>query len=523
MKVHYAISKAFYASIVLAILSMFSCSSQNRLEGHVYYRLANNPTTLDPALIVDVTGGYISAKIFNGLVRLDENLNVIPDIAEKWEIRDNGKTYIFHIRHGVYFSNKREVTASDFKYSFQRNLSPEGRFPNTWVFSKILGAKDYMNKRKEDVSGIEVLDKYTLKIRLEEQFSPFIYLLTMTPAYVVPREEVERAGADFSAHPVGTGPFIVKEWKQGNELILSRNKGYFADKVKVKGIVYRIIPEDLTAVTEFEIGNIDMISIPVSEYSRFKGSPKWKNMISSVKGLNTYYLGFNCSRPPFNNIRLRRAVSSSIDRDKILRTFYEGRGRLAKGPVPDILRKWDLPSVQKYDPVEARRIIEEEGMKGKTVNFYVTQGEDQLDIAEIIQSYLNSTGLNVKIKQLEWSAYKSAINNGEADIFWLSWWADYPDPENFLFPLFQSSNHGAGGNRTMYTSKEADKFIETGRRTLLPEERNRYYRMAEEIIIQDAPWVFFWHKTDLTIRQPNLKSYKTYPIYSMDKGTEVSF
>jgi ABC-type transport system substrate-binding protein len=519
------IFKKLSICIPLVLLSFLSCSSQNRLEGHVYYRLANNPTTLDPALIVDVPGGYISAKIFNGLVRLDENLNVIPDIAEKWEICDNGKTYVFHIKHGVFFSNKREVIAYDFKYSFKRNLSPEGRFPNTWVFSRILGAKDYMNKKKNDVAGIEVLDRYTLRIRLEEQFSPFINLLTMIPAYVVPREEVEKAGADFSSYPVGTGPFILKEWKQGNELILSRNEGYFSDKAKakVKGIVYRIIPEDLTAVTEFEIGNLDLLGIPVSEYSRFKNSPKWKNMISSVNGLNTYYLGFNCSRPPFDNVRLRKAVSSAIDRDKILKTFYEGRGRAAKGPVPDILRKWDLPSVQVYDPATARRIIDVEGIKGKTVNFYVTQGEEQLDIAEIIQSYLNSAGLNVKIKQLEWSAYKSAINHGEADIFWLSWWADYPDPENFLFPLFHSTNHGAGGNRTMYTSKEADRLIEAGRRTLLPEDRNRYFRMAEEIIIQDAPWIFFWHKTDFTLSQPNLKNYKAYPIYSMDKGIEVSF
>lgn len=509
--------------ILLIIFLLFSCSSQNRLDGHVYYRLASNPTTLDPALIVDVTGGYISAKIFNGLVRLDENLNIIPDIAEKWEIKDYGKTYIFHIRQGVLFSNKREVTAHDFKYSFKRNLSPEGKFPNTWVFTNILGARDYMHKKKNDVAGIEVLDRYTLKIMLEDQFSPFINLLTMTPAYVVPQEEVEKRGADFSAHPVGTGPFIVKQWKQGNELILSRNEGYFSDKAKVNGIVYRIIPEELTAVTEFEIGNIDMISMPVSEYSRFKKAPEWMDMISSVKGLNTYYLGFNCSRPPFDNVRLRKAVAASIDRNKILKTFYEGRGRPAKGPVPDILRKWELPSVQAYDPDKARKIIEEEGMNGKIVNFYVTQGEDLLDIAEIIQFYLKNAGLNVKIKQLEWSAYKSAINNGEADIFWLSWWADYPDPENFLFPLFHSSNHGAGGNRTMYTNKEVDRLIETGRRTLLSEERSRYYRMAEEIIIQDAPWVFFWHKTDLTLRQPNLKRYKVYPIYSMDKGTEVSF
>jgi peptide/nickel transport system substrate-binding protein/oligopeptide transport system substrate-binding protein len=144
-------------------------------------------------------------------------------------------------------------------------------------------------------------------------------------------------------------------------------------------------------------------------------------------------------------------------------------------------------------------------------------------MAEIIQSYLNKTGLKVRIKQLEWSAYKSAVNKGEADLFWLSWWADYPDPENFLFPLFHSSNHGAGGNRSRYSNKEVDRLIEAGQKEPDISERDIYYSRAEKIINEEAPWVFFWHKIDFTLRQPYLKNYKIYPIYSMDKGVEVSF
>jgi ABC-type transport system substrate-binding protein len=508
--------------IIPVFFTFYSCSSGNRLRGYVYYRLSTDPTTLDPALIVDVTGGSISAKIFNGLVKLDERLNVVPDIADSWDVLDGGITYIFNIKKDVKYTNGRMVTADDFKYSFKRILAPAGKSPNTWVLEKISGAKDFMRGRSPDISGIEVQDRYTLKIRLDQPFSPFLYLLTMTAAYVVPQEEVERLGADFSSHPIGTGPFAMKEWRNNNEIILVRNNRYFAEHAKIEGMVYRIIPEDLTAVTEFELGNIDVITVPASEYSRYRTAPEWKEYLSSVNGLNTYYLGFNCSRPPFDDPDLRKAVSYAIDRGRILKTFYENRGRLAQGPVPDVLRKWQPQLPYSFDPQRAKKIIEA-GMKNRKVLFYIAPDQEVIDMAEIIQSYLQKVGLKVDIKQLEWSAYKAAINNGDADMFWLGWWADYPDPENFLFPLFHSSNHGASGNRSRYVNREVDQLIEAGQRALKASERNECYRLAEKIINEEAPWVFFWHKTDFTLRQPYLKNYRIYPIYSIDKGIEVSF
>ncbi|MGC2063991.1 MAG: ABC transporter substrate-binding protein [Thermodesulfovibrionales bacterium] len=505
------------------LILCLSCSSENRPKGQVIYRLNADPTTLDPAYIVDVTGGAIAAKLFNGLIRLDAELQIVPDIARKWEALDRGSTYVFHLRDDVLFSNGRAVSAEDFKYSFERLLSPKGRSPNTWVLEKMLGAKAYSQGNSDHITGVEVVDRYTLRIRLERPFAPFLQLLTMTAAYVVPREEVERLGSDFAVHPIGTGPFVLKEWRHNTELVLLGNPSCFSGKPHMGGIRYRIIPEDLTAVTEFELSNIDVIGVPAYEYSRFRSSDRWKGLLSSSRGINTYYLGFNCARPPFDNPELRKAVAAAVDRETILRTFYEGRGRLASGPVPDILRHWPTPALPVYDPVRAREIVLSVADRQPVINFYVNADQEVVDIAEIIQWYLRKAGIEVKIRQLEWSAYKAAINNGEADMFWLSWWADYPDPENFLFPLFHSSNHGAGGNRSRYTNTEVDRLIEAGQRSADDQERNQYYMKAEYIIAAESPWVFMWHKTDFTLRQSYLKNYRMYPIYSIDKGTEVSF
>lgn len=509
----------------LFFLTLFSqivsCSYNNRLDGFIYYRLNANPSTLDPALIVDVTGGLIAAKLFNGLVRLDRDMRIRRDIAEKWSISKDGLTYTFTLRQGVKFLNNRAVTTNDFRYSFKRVLDPHTRSPNTWVFEKIAGARDFMEGRAKDVSGLRVLNDHTLEIRLEKPFSPFLYLLTMSAAYVVPEEEVTKWGQDFSSHPAGTGPFMLASRHADSELKLERREDYFEEAAKVKGIIYKIIPEDLTAITEFELGNLDIVAIPAAEFSNFRDSSKWKDLLSPIIGINTYYLGMNCSRPPFDNINMRKAVSLAIDKKNLLSAFYEKRGRLASGPVPDNLRKWPEPAFYEYSTEKAMEIIKREGFAGKPIELYITSEQEVVDMAEFVQAYLRKAGLEVRLKQLEWSAYKEAINKGEADMFWLSWWADYPDPENFLFPLFHSSNIGPAGNRARYSNPKADRIIESCQTAINDKKRNSCYEKAERLIVSEAPWVFFWHKTDYAARQPWVKDYTVYPIYSMDKGTDI--
>ncbi len=517
----------FYLSIgILLLLSitlfLAGCTSSNRTDGFFYYRLNANPSTLDPALITDVAGASVAAKLFNGLVRLDDNMSVSPDIAERWQISRDGLRYTFFLKREVRFSSNRGVKAQDFKASFERVLNPRTKSPNVWIFDKVEGAQAYRHGQAGDVAGFRVIDNYTFEIKLKSPFSPFLSILTTTPAYVVPVDEPIRRGDDFLG---GTGPFRLKSWMPDREVVLVRKENYFDGRAKVRGIVYKIIPEDLTAVTEFELGNLDVISLPAQAYSKFRKDKKWSGRIVSIEGLDTYYLGMNTSRPPFDNIKIRQAVACAIDTKKILRTFYENRGRPAAGPVPDLLRRWEINAalydIYKYDPQRARDIIKSAALSGMRVNLYITADQDVVDLAEIIQSYLANAGIEVVIRQLEWNAFKEAVNTGEPDLFWLSWWADYPDAEDFLFPLFHCSNIGPAGNKTRYCNKAVDDLIKRGQLSLNEHDRNRYYKQAEEMIIKDIPLVSFWHRTDFLIKQSWVRGYKVYPIYTMDKGMGI--
>ncbi len=514
--------------LFLFILLLAGCIPRTeRIPGFLYLRLSSDITTLDPAMIVDVAGGAVSAKIFNGLVRFDEDSKTIPDLAESFSISKDGKVYTFKLRKGVRFHNGRELRADDVKYSFERVLDPLTKSSRTWLFDRISGAGEFMDGTAPHVQGIKALDEYTVEIEIKEPFGPFLSLLAMPPAYIVPQEEVEvnvetkEDRKDFSSHPIGTGPFKLKEWKRGRELILSANDDYFLKGPKIRGVIYRIIPEELTAIAEFESGNLDVMGVPSTEFRRYSESPRWRGVIQKSHGLNTFYLGLNCQKPPFNDRRVRQALNYAIDRDRILKTILEGRGELASGPIPPVLME-NGNRVYTYNPEKARALLKESGFtNGLEFRIYQAPDQDTVDIMEVVQQYLKDVGIKAEIVQLEWSAFKEAINNGEADSFWLSWKADYPDPENFLFPVFHSSNWGSAGNRARFKDPDIDRLIEDAQRE--PEEKKRlyYYSEAGRRVIEEAPWVFFWHKNDYIIHQPWVKGIKSYPIYNADKGTDA--
>jgi len=502
---------------------LFGCAKRAVPPDTLRLRLAGSPTTLDPAFIVDVSGGRIAAKLFNGLIRLNEEGELVPDLAADWQVSSDGQTYTFRLRPGVRFHNGRELTARDVAFSFERLLSPAVRSPRGWILEHVSGARDFAEGETDSVAGITVTDRYTLTVTLERAFAPFPYLLTMPNAMVVPEEEVQKWGADFGFHPAGTGQWHLTNWEQDVRLTLAANSDYFDSVPRIKRIEYEIIPEGLTAVVEFENGNLDVLEIPAAEVTHYARSERWGPLVASRMGLNTYYLGFNCQKKPFDDVRVRRAVTYAIDKGKIAVTVLEGRVEPATGPIPPgVVEAPSLTEGYDYDPLTASALLKDAGLgNGFQTKLMLNTGREELSVCEAIQSFLRDVGVEVELVPLEWSAFKKAVASGEAPMFYLSWWADYPEGENFLFPTFHSSNWGAAGNRARFASDEVDRAIEQAHAILDDTLRAHRYREIEKMIVDQAPWVFLWHRKEFFVRQPRVGGFRLFPIYSADKGTDI--
>lgn len=492
------------------VICLLGCGKDGADPNALHLRLKNDITTLDPAFIVDVQGGKVAAKIFNGLVRYDNGMSLTGDLAESWKISRDGRTYTFKIRPGVRFSNGEALTPEDIVFSFERILSSETLSPRKWTFDKV--------KNIKTTGGNKVI------LTLKEPFAPFLSLLTLPSAYIVRKKAVLETGSDFGREPVGTGPFQLQEWKPSTELVLTENPYYFEGAPEIKKISYRIIPEDFVAVGEFERGRLDVLEIPRADFKHYMNNPKWSQYIVNQTGLNTYYLGFNCSRPPFNSKRIRQAVNYAIQKEVLARKVMESRCQIATGPVPPVLNNAETPQETgySYNINKAKELLKQSGISlPLRARLYLNQDKEVFSIATFIKEDLSQIGIELDLIPRDWSAFKEAVNKGDADCFFLSWWADYPDPENFLFPTFHSGNFGGGGNRTFFKQAQVDQWIEEAQKTADGEKRNTLYSQIQNKIIEEAPWVFLWHKKDFFIHQPRVENFRLYPVYTMEKGTGI--
>lgn len=487
------ITKLPYKKILIISITLYlsGCSVKKDEGNTVSIRLKEDPTTLDPAYIVDVAGGGIAAKLYNGLVRYDENLNIVADLASKWEVDESGLIYTFYLKPDVRFSNGKELESSDIFEAFQRVRKDS---PKKWIFDK--------------VKEFQVPDEKTFKIILKEPFSPFLSFLTLPNAYIT------------TDGKIGTGPFVVTEWERDQYLILSANKNYFGGRPKTEKIEYRIISEELTALYEFRLGNLDILEVSPSQWADPKKTFVKIARKYSQTGLNTYYIGFNFGKPYLRRTDLRQALNYAIDREAVIDTVLKGQGALSSGPVPPALLPYAGYYSYKYLPNKAKKIFKRHRF-AKKLKLYVRAQAQAIQIAEVIQYYLSEAGVVIEIVPLEWSAFKKAISDGEPDLFLMSWWADYPDPENFIFPPFHSSNKGAGGNRTGFSNKIIDRLIEEAQREMDKTKRDKLYEKLQRYINRRSPWIFLWHAKELMLVNSDIDGYKQYPVYSGDKGTEV--
>lgn len=477
----------------------------NRYGGVYRYALSSEPRTLDPALVRGIYALSEIHQVFDGLVQFDADLNVIPSVAESWKASHDGLIWTFKIRPGVTFHNGREVTAEDFVYSFTRLMHPKTGSPHAWLFELVHGAKPFLQGETESIDGLRALDNYTLQITLSQPYVPFIRMLVVVFAKVVPREEVERLGDQFGRQPIGTGPFRFIDWKAGKEIRLQANEAYFEGRPFLDQLRYRLFlgKDQQEILPAFERGELEDAPIPISitesERQRLVGNSRYRFLRKPI--LATLFLLFNISDGPLSNPKLRRAINLAINRERLHNTIWQSRYVQARGMIPPGIPGYnpDLPGYP-HDPAQARQLLADAGYpEGKglpPIELWSSMILTPTALAEreAIRTDLQQIGLTVELhSDKSWQDFETRMLRKQPNAMYrYAWYADFPDPDNFLFVLFHSQG---AHNNTNYNNPQVDRLLEEARSERDELQRLELYRKAEQLIMEDAPMVNLVHYT----------------------------
>ena len=508
-------------SILLVLTLLVSgCGGQPVAQkGSELVRLWDDPTTLDPHLAADVSSGVIVVEVFGGLVTLDRNLKVVPDLAEKWTVSKDGKTYTFSLRRNAKFHNGKAVTAKDFKWSLERAADPKllSTTVDTYL-GDIVGVKEKLRGASKEVTGVKVIDDYTLEITIDAPKVYFIAKLTYPTAFVLDRENVE-SGPDWFKKPNGTGPFKLMEYTVGESLVLERNDSYHLGAAKLNSV--RFLLAGGTPMVMYENNEIDLTGVGLADLDRVRDpkSPLSKELHTAPPSFQTSYIGLNVKMPPLDDAKVRQALAHAINKEEIASKVLADRVKPAYGILPpgfpaynselkglgyDLGKAKKLMAESKYgaDPKKWPRItLTVPGELGTAVG---------LDLEAILAMWRDNLGVTVEVQQVEWATFLNDLNTFRLQIYSIAWIADYPDPQNFLDLLFHSQSLN---NQTRYSNAEVDRLLEKARTE--PDEKTRFglYQQAEQTIVNEAAWISLWYPSEgYVLVKPKVKDYLLLPI-----------
>ena len=487
--------------------------------------------TLDPIYAKDLPHIWACNQLFNSLVAFDDKMNLVPMVAKSWDISEDGLSYTFHLRNDVQFhydtcfAQPRFVTADDFVYSFNRLVDRQLSSPGAWIFSSV--------KQKGGQYAFTALDDSTFQIELSKPFPPFLGILSMTYASVVPKEAVEYYGDNFRSHPVGTGPFKFQYWKEGVKLVCRKNPDYFERDAAGERLPYidavsvSFLIDKQVAFLEFIKGKFDFMSGIDARYKdellTYDGQlrQKYEDKIELITEpyLNTEYFSFfldpNDSLGPDRSKALRQAVSLCIDREKMLRYLRNGIGEPGTGGmIPAGLPGHSSTIGYGYDLKRAQRLVAENHLEGYQLQLSTVA--DYADIGKFVQSQVEQIGLQCKMEVMPPATMRSMRSNGSLPFFRSSWVADYPDAENYL-SLFTTSNFApAGPNYTHYTNPKYDKLYDKALLCNDLQQRARYYTEMDSLMMQDAPVVVLFYDEVLRFVNKRVDGLGSNPTNLLD-------
>jgi oligopeptide transport system substrate-binding protein len=536
----------YSATVLLAVFSVFfsGCTKQQSSDNIFKYNEAQGIENLDPIMCSNYAAGWPLMQLTEGLVEYTQAMNLEPNLAASYKISEDGLTYTFIIRRGVFFHDNpcftdgkgREMVASDFKYCFERVCDPRTKTRGAWLFrDRVKGALEYINSIKEnynnvnEISGVQAPDDTTLVITLTKPFAPFLSILTMPYAFVYPKEAVEHYKDNFGYNPVGTGPFKFVKWEVDRELEMTKNENYWKKNkaglpdVFLDGIKVNFIKSSETAFLDFQQGKFDYYDPSPEVLSQItdetgKLLPQYDFDLVKQPWLNTVYLGIQLDKNVpggkdnilSDNKKLRQAINYAIDREKIINYVLKFRGKPGiNGPIPPGMPGFnkDLKGYS-FDKDKAKQLLSEAGYpdgKGLTLKLTVSNEDTQKLIGETVQAQLKDLGIDAQLDFMQASTLRSSQVGGEIAFWRGNWGADYFDPENFM-ALFYSKNHSPiGPNYTHYQNAAADSLYDLAMKLTDFNTRAKLYNEMEQVVLEDSPWVILYYNEIIYLKNRKVR------------------
>ncbi|MFH1996103.1 MAG: peptide-binding protein [Candidatus Omnitrophota bacterium] len=468
---------------------------------------------LIPILASDSASGEICSLVFNGLVKYDKNIRLVGDLAERWEITEDGLTIVFYLRRGVRWHDGAPFTARDVEFTYTALIDPNVKTPYSGDF--------------ERVESFEVIDDHTVRVTYKEPFAPALasWGMSIMPRHILDGVDLDTTG--FSRHPVGTGPYMFRKWKTGQKIELFSNHDYFEGRPYIERYIYRIIPDASTIFLELQVQAVDMAQLTPLQYTRQTDGGAFAKRFRKFHfpSFGYTYMGYNLSNNIFSDKRVRQAMQYAVDKKEIIDGVLFGLGKPCAGPFPP--ESWaNNPDVRPAprDPGRARRLLDEAGWsdsdgdgwidrKGKPFEFTVitNQGNrERIMTAEVIQKRLEDVGIKMKIRVLEWATFLDFINKKNFDACILGWSLSR-DPD--CYDIWHSSKTREGEfNFIGYRNDEVDTLLERGRRTFDQGERKKIYHRIQEILYDEQPYMFLYVPDSLPALHRRFRNVEIAPI-----------
>lgn len=499
----------------LVVLFLAACLQKAERNPNTFVESSiGDARRLNPVIANDASSGAINDQLFNGLVKYDKDIKLVGDLAERWDVTNQGKTITFHLRKGVRWHDGAPFTAEDCLFTYQKLIDPRVATPYS---------SSYM-----DVAKAEVLGEHVFRVTYKEPFSPALesWGIGIIPRHLLAGKDINTDA--FNRHPVGTGPYKFKEWISGQKIVLEANEAYFEGRPQIDQFIYRIIPDNTTMFQELLSGGVDMMGLNSLQYLRKSETPRIRAAYVKYRyPANAFtYMGYNLASPLFDDMHVRQALSYAIDRKSIIDGILLGIGRPCTGPFSTVSWAYN-PNAKQYDhdPVRARKMLEEAGWKpnpaannileknGRRFSFTImtNQGNtERIHAAEIIQQNMKEVGIEVAVRVMEWQAFLEQIDKHSFDAILLGWGMGR-DPD--LYDIWHSSKTNKGEyNFIGYHNDEVDRLLVEGRRSFETEQRRKIYYRIHEILAEEQPYAFLYVPDATPIVHRRFKNIAVAPL-----------